>query len=391
MKHSFLPNHASAGSGGIALADRVKLRGISLPPWRATAQEQCSGARRRRRRYPACRQSWLGYGEGVRLSLALLLALAVAPGTWLRTEPPPPSYAQRVTFTPIPLPPRPVLKANLGPFELAGVWRVDSPHADFGSFSALIRTGAGQFIAFSDKGHALRFSAPGMDQRDTRITPIAMMDSLKATRDAEGGTYDQQTGRSWIAWETRNAISRLSPELEQEAIVRPRAMRDWGVNSGPETLLRLADGRFIALREGFNGRFETQRHKAVIFAGDPIESGEPEHFTFVGPARFAPTDAAQLSDGRVLILLRRLVWLMPFRFAGRIALAHPDDIRPDGTWEAHEVAKLTSGLPVDNFEGMAIEPGPGSNATVWLISDDNDAATQSTLLWKLVVDPAELH
>jgi hypothetical protein len=330
----------------------------------------------------------------VRRSLALLLVLivAVAPGTWIRTTPPPPTHEQGVTFTPIPLPPRSVLAANLGAFELAGAWRMDSPHANFGSFSALVRTGAGKFIAFSDKGYALRFSAPDMDQRDTQVSSVAVQDSLyKSTRDAEGAAYNQKTGRTWVAWETRNAISRLSPDLKQEAIVRPKAMNDWGFNSGPETLLRLADGRFIVLREGFSGRFETQRHKAAIFSGDPIESGEPQRFTFVGPDRFAPTDAAQLPDGRVLIVLRRPVWPMPFRFAARLALAHPDEIRPGRTWRAHEVAKLTSTLPVDNFEGMAIEPGPGSKITVWLISDDNDAVTQATVLWKLIVDPAELR
>lgn len=323
----------------------------------------------------------------VRRGLALLLALAVVPGTWLRMQPPPPSFVQDIVFEPVPLPSPAVIKANLGAFDLVGVWRMESPHADFGSFSTLVSTGAGRFITFSDKGHALRFSAPGMDQRDSRIVSIVVTDSLhKFTRDAEGATYDRATGRSWIAWETSNAISRLSPQLKREAIVLPQAMADWGNNSGPETLLRLADGRFIALREGF----DEQHHRAVVFSGDPIESGEPERFSFVGPARFAPTDAAQLPDGRVLILLRRLVWPMPFRFAGRIAIADPDEIQPGGVWKAREVAKLTSGMPVDNFEGMAIEPGPGGKATVWLISDDNDAATQATLLWKLVVDPAEL-
>lgn len=343
-------------------------------------------------RVPACRQRRLGYDPDVRLGLALLLAIAVAPGTWLRTPALPPDYTQGITFTPIPLPPPAVLNANLGPFNLVGAWRMESRHTDFGSFSALVRTATGRFIAFSDKGHALRFSAPGMDQRDTSIIPVAAMGSLfKSTRDAEGATYDEETGRSWIAWEMSNTISRLSPQLKQEAIVQPAAMRDWGNNSGPETLVRLADGRFIALREGFNGRFDTQHHKAVIFSGDPIESGEPIRFTFIGPARFAPTDAAQLPDGRVLILLRRPVWPMPFRFAERIAIAHPDNIRAGGTWKAREVAKLTSGLPVDNFEGMAVEPGPDSKVTVWLISDDNDAATQATIMWKLVVDPAELR
>jgi len=334
----------------------------------------------------------LRYGPNVRFFLVLLLALAVAPGTWVRDAPVLRSTGHGITFTPIPLPSESVLKANLGAFELAGIWRMDGEHSDFGGFSALIQTDPGKFVAFSDKGFALRFSAPGMDQRDTHLMAITATDTIsKATRDAEAATYDPATGRAWIAWEGRNAISRVSPDLQQEAVVRPKALRGWGRNSGPESMVRLTDGRFIVLREGFDEQFKRDRHRAVIFSGDPIDSGEPEGFTFDGPVRFAPTDMAQLPDGRVLILMRRAVWPMPFRFAGRLALADPDAIRPGKVWTAREVAKLSSNLPVDNFEGMAIEPGPGSKVTVWLISDDNDAASQSTLLWKLIVDPAELH
>lgn len=339
----------------------------------------------------ACRQNRLRYLFCVRRRLALILALAVATGTWLRATPSEPSHDQKVTFTPIALPSPSVLAAHLGPFQLAGAWRMESKNGNSGGFSALIRTGAGKFIAFSDKGYALRFSAPDMDQRDTRIMPIMATNSLsKSTRDAEGATFDQATGRTWISWESKNAISRLSSSLKHEAIVRPRAIRNWGENKGPETILRLADGRFLLLREGFNDRSGSELHRAVIFAGDPIESGEPQSFLFAGPAGFSPSDAAQLSDGRVLVLLRRPVWPMPFRFAGRLAIADPDEIRAGAVWRAREVAKLTSTLPVDNFEGIAIEPGPGSHVSIWLISDDNDAVTQATILWHLVVDPAKL-
>ena len=113
-------------------------------------------------------------------------------------------------------------------------------------------------------------------------------------------------------------------------------------------------------------------------------------FTFAGSREFSPTDMAQLPDGRVLILMRRLVWPFPLRFACRIVIADPAAIRAGAVWQGTEVAKLSSSLPVDNFEGLAIEPRGGGRVTVWLISDDNHAATQRTLLWKLAVDPARL-
>jgi hypothetical protein len=167
-------------------------------------------------------------------------------------------------------------------------------------------------------------------------------------------------------------------------------MRDWGDNSGPEAMTRLADGRFLVLREGFDGLLKRSRHRALLFAGDPVEGMLPEHFDFAGPRGFNPTDMAQLPDGRVLILMRRVVWPFPPHFAGRIVLADPAEIGAGRVWRGTVVAQLASVLPVDNFEGMAIEPRGDGRLTVWLISDDNQAALQRSLLWKLALDPADL-
>jgi hypothetical protein len=229
-----------------------------------------------------------------------------------------------------------------------------------------------------------------------RIAPIRpKAEARRYGYDAEAATRDPATGRIWIAWESRNRISRHRPDFGPARTVAPPAMRDWGLNSGPEAMVRLADGRFVVLREGFDGLLGDRRHRALLFAGDPVTAGPPESFTFVGPVGFSPTDVAQLPDGRVLILLRRLLWPIPARFAGRIVLADPRAIEAGAIWRGVVVAKLSSSLPVDNFEGLAIEPPPDEKmadgrVTVWLISDANSAATQRTLLWKLSVDPAEL-
>ena len=155
------------------------------------------------------------------------------------------------------------------------------------------------------------------------------------------------------------------------------------------------DGRFIVLEEGFDGFLESRRHQALLFARDPLLGDQPVQFAFAGDAAFSPTDMAQLPDGRVLILMRRLIWPFPLRFSGRIMIADPAAIRPGGVWRASEVAKLDAPLPVDNFEGIAIQPHSPDDrkdgqVTVWLISDNNNAATQRTLLWKLVLHPARL-
>lgn len=326
-----------------------------------------------------------------RLLSLLILAVALAPGTWLREALPSPSYVLDLRFAPVLVPSRAYQARYIGPFHLEAAWRMESTHEDFGSYSALVPLGQGRLLAFSDRGFMLRFSPPGSPSSRPFIGPIHRARSmLKKIRDAEAATIDPATGSIWIGWEFRNAISRHDPEFSGSKMVEPAAMRDWGDNSGPEAIARLADGRFLVLREGFDGLLEDSRHRALLFAGDPVEGVRSEIFDFASPRGFSPTDMAQLPDGRVLILMRRVVWPFPPHFAGRIVLADPADIGVGRVWRGTVVAELASVLPVDNFEGMAIEPRRDGRLTVWLISDDNEAALQRSLLWRLVLDPADL-
>ncbi|HMO68669.1 MAG TPA: esterase-like activity of phytase family protein [Novosphingobium sp.] len=300
--------------------------------------------------------------------LALLLAIGLAP-TWL-------SDAHRA--------------AVLGAFRLEGVWQLVSPHDDFGGFSALILREGRRFLAFSDLGHALDFPAPDGPPGPSHLRPIQPVRSyMKADYDAEAASRDPATGQIWIAWETTNSISRHGADLRREKSVAPPEM-DWGINSGPESLVRLADGRFLVLREGFVRQMDDRLHQALLFPGDPVDGTRPIRFLMAGPPGMKPTDAAQLPDGRVLVLLRRLVWPMPPRFAGSLAIGDPAAIRSGAVWRLREVAKLSSSLAVDNFEGLAVEPLDGGRIVVWLISDDNGAVSQRSLVWKLSVNPADL-
>jgi hypothetical protein len=327
----------------------------------------------------------------VRRLPALILVLVLAVVTWLQEEQPPANDEMALRFVPQRLPGKAALAPHLGAFELEGVWRLDSPHHRFGGYSALVPLGDGQLLAFSDRGYLLQFSPPGAPRRPLRIGPIARELAKGGTiYDAEAATLDPAAGLVWIAWENRNTITRHRLAFDAPQRTRPPAMRDWGNNSGPEAMARLADGRFLVLREGFDDWLQRDRHRGLIFTGDPLAAKNPQAFTFVGPAGFSPTDMARLPDGRMLILMRRLVWPLPARFVGRIVIADPREIAEGSVWRSLVVAKLSSSLPVDNFEGLAIEPRKDGRVTVWLISDANGAVSQRTLLWKLAVDPAKL-
>lgn len=318
--------------------------------------------------------------------LALGLALALAPGTWLRSPEPPPNYERSLRLTPIP-----AGVERLGPFRVAGVWQLTSRNSLFGSYSALVAPAPGRLLAFSDRGGFLEFSTPGSDPAPIRVGTVpGHAARYKLYRDIESATRDAATGRIYLALEGRNVLARYGPGLTLEAQRAVPEMRRWRLNSGPEAMVRLTDGRFVVLCECTTGWFAAGQHPALLFAGDPAEATEGKPFTFAGVEGYRPTDMAQLPDGRVLVLVRRLTWPLPPRFKAKLLLADPAEITPGGTWRAVELAELSSPLPIDNFEALAVVPGADGTMTAWLMSDDNQAISQTTLLLKLEVSLEDL-
>ncbi|MEZ5744725.1 MAG: esterase-like activity of phytase family protein [Sphingomonadaceae bacterium] len=328
--------------------------------------------------------------------LALVIVIiGLTPGLWWVVPAPPPSTDFDLRFEEVAKPSPEALAPHLGPFRLEHVWSLEGGHSRFGGFSALIAMGDGQLVAFSDSGNILRFTPPGRRGGPSMFAEVYReVKSDKRERDIEGATVDPETGTIWTSQEFANSVVRhrfgKDDRLIQQAHRAPPGMKDWGTNSGPESIARLTDGSFVLLREGFGYFSDARRRPAIRFASDPTGDVRGERFTVVGPREFSPTEAEQMPDGRVLVLYRRPVWVVPTRFAGRIAIGDPRGIEAGKDWQLTEVAKLTSTLPVDNFEGMAIEPREDGRLTVWLISDDNLAVMQRTLLWELSVDPADL-
>ncbi|WP_162528462.1 esterase-like activity of phytase family protein [Novosphingobium sp. BW1] len=325
-----------------------------------------------------------------RIASLILLAGLVLP-IWVRSPQLPEPEGNGLALARQRLPDGGRLARDLGPLHLEGAWQLTGARA--GGYSALVPVGDGQLLAISDGGMWLhldmRTGAPFRHAYDK--VGLATRSNEKQDRDVESAFRDPRSGAIWLGMEGVNAIVRTDAQLHEEQRVQPAAMRDWAVNSGPEAMTRLLDGRFLVLREtptpGTGGRL----HEAVLFAGDPVEGGKARRLQFAGPRNFSAVDAATLPDGRVLVLMRRLVWPAPLTFAGRIVIADPHDIAQGETWTSQEVAVLASDMPLDNFEGMAVREGAQGGVEIWLISDDNFMRHwQRTLLWKLSVDPAQL-
>ncbi|HKX78631.1 MAG TPA: esterase-like activity of phytase family protein [Novosphingobium sp.] len=338
----------------------------------------------------------------MRRALALLpLIAAVVLTTWMRSPRPPAGLQSGFRFIELRGPSRAEQAPHLGPFVLERVWAGRTAAYWGHGFSNLVALPDDELLAFSDRGHWIRFPAPdpapdkegGLSAHAQVYPPGTVPDTFT---DIESATRDPFTGRIWLGHESSNIVVRLDRRLQRERVARPPAMAGWSHNSGAEAMVRMADGRFLILREVDAASWDSSP-SGLLFAGEPGSGREPDSragvtkFRVEGPAYFRPTDAAQLPDGRVLVLYRRLVWPFPLRFAGRLAIGDPKDIRAGRPWRLREVARLTSTLPVDNFEGMAVVPRSDGHLTVWLLSDDNNAKTQRTILWKLGVDPAKLR
>lgn len=319
-----------------------------------------------------------------RVILLLIVAIGLAPGTWWRSAPPPYDGGQELQIVPLD-----VEWQSIGRMQLVGAWELRSSSSHFHGYSALAALDAGTLLALSDRGRMLRFSAPGRGGGPPRLGwfSVTTKGDEKRLADIEAMTRDSATGRLWAAYEGSNLIERRDPDGGVRQ-VQPEATREWSDNSGPEAMVRLADGRFIVLSEG-SARWNENGSPGLLFPSDPLEGAKPLRFRFAPPSNSRAVDMAQLPDGRVLILTRSIEWGLPPGFSSKLVLADPTDIVAGGEWIGTVVGEIAEPLPSENYEGLAVSPGAEGETIVWLISDDNASIFQRTLLLELRWRPNE--
>ena len=270
--------------------------------------------------------------------------------------------------------------ARSGPLELAGVWEMDSANSFFGGYSGLIALSPDSLLAINDRGRLLEIPRPDMSDRPPEVDLFRSFRKNYAIRvDSESLTLDADTGRMWIGVEDANRIVRFEADRKTKKAVDPQAMRDWPENGGPEAMTRLRDGRFLAIAEE---GVSADTFRALLFPRDPVEQDRSIAFTLTGPKGFLPSDMTQLPDGRVAVLLRGVAPGFPLRFPVHIAVFDPARIAAGATIALQTLATVDTPFPTENYEGLAVVEEEGG-WTFWLISDDNFARWQRTLLLKL--------
>ena len=310
--------------------------------------------------------------------LAALVALAPLPLAF-RSAP------QGVSATPVPLDPRDPGRNQLGKLRYLGGWVLKGTDRRFGGVSSMTLQD-GHFVMLSDGGVVTRFrfdghAGPVADYAMSNLPDGPGDGTRKVDRDSESSTFDPATGHVWAGFETRNQIWRYTKGFAAaDGHAAPKAMADWPRNEGAEAMVRLRDGRFLVFAE--TKTRPDGSHVALLFPGDPVEGAVPFEFGYRGPPHFAPTDAVELPDGRVIVLHRRFG--IPAGFAAAITIIDPRQIRRDGVITGTPVAMLAPPLTVDNMEALATEQENG-RTILWVASDDNYFFGERTLLMKFAL------
>jgi hypothetical protein len=266
-----------------------------------------------------------------------------------------------------------------GRLEYRGGLSLSSPDPRFGGLSGILISADGeQLLAVSDNGWWVEMRltyTPEGELEGVRDGSIAPMRGIKARWLANIPAGDAEAlaaspgSRAIVAFETRPKIWRYpaadGPPLP---LPMPPGLKEAPANQGIEALTRLADSRLLAITEGY------------VVAGGVVgwigtERGGWSRIVWRTGRGFQPTGAATLPDGDVLVLERRI--LPP---GARVRLLKARDIAPGATLSGPEVGRLDGPLTFDNMEGIDARRGSHGETLVYLISDDNYAFFQRTLL-----------
>lgn len=319
-----------------------------------------------------------------RFSIVLLLFLALMPTYSGPTLRPLLGREARIEAEPVLLYPGGAERRRTGALEFLAGWALTSDDPAFGSISAM-RLDDGEFTAISDVGGVVRFRVDASGPQALSFGDLSEGPGsgvTKLDRDAEAMAADAASGAVWVGFERSNSVWRYGGDLSRPtAQVRPPAMRRWPENGGAEAMVRLRSGRFLVFSESGDGPGRSRA--ALLFPGDPTNAGaRPLRFGYALPGGFRVTDAAELPDGRVLLLARRIGWLVDI--AAKLAILEPGTIREGAILRPRVIATLERPMAVDNMEALAVGQEDG-RTILWIASDDNFLFAQRTLLMKFAL------
>lgn len=329
------------------------------------------------------------YGAPVRALLVPVLLLLVGIPPWTG-EPRLPLLPGDVTVRARGYAPKDGWPRRIGALVPVGGVTISADDAAFGGFSALALHG-GAATLLDDGGNYVRVAirGRGLETLASGYLPDGPATGwTKNDRDTEALVLDPRSGRAWVGFEGANAVWRYAPGFARaEAWRAPRGMTGWWPNSGVEALVRLHDGRFVALRESRRPKDATRQ--ALIFSGDPTQRRTVAwRFHYDAPAGYSPSDAAVLPGGDLLVLNRRFDWRT--WFSAKLVRIPAAEVRPGATVRGRVIATLAAPVLDENAEGLAVTVERG-RTTVWIVTDNDGWWWRPTYLLKFrLTSPARV-
>lgn len=331
-----------------------------------------------------------------------LIAVAVAALIGLGCAAPARAEPIEVTAIPLAFNPAAPLKSGDGRLAYRGGLELRAETKEFGGFSAARVSADGRrLIALSDTGSWL--SATLAYDEAGRLTGLSEAQLAPMQRPGGGGRFDPEglamadDGALLVTTERKHrllrydggdaaadpfardadALARLSPTV----LPAPQSFADMDSNAGIETLLRLSDGRLLAIEEG--GEAEGEASSRAWLIGPDGASGA---LSLKRSANFRPTDAALLPNGDVLLLERRYTEIGGV--AARLRLIGGETIAPGVRLDGPIVATLIPPMTVDNMEALAVYRRDGETRLLMMSDDNFNTGLQRTLLLQFALEPA---
>ena len=344
-----------------------------------------------------------------RIALGLFVVLVIAScSTWpvarrlneLSFQLTPGFEPVQFSFVSVPLDPEDESELRAGDLVYRGGLALSSRSPHFGGFSGLIVAQNGRsLLSISDRALWMTAKLEYDDNALSGISAVQMSpmlnDSgsqlLKPYYDAEGLTIDAgnpfdpgSNGTVLVSFETKDRVLRYSiardgGSAKGEEVPTPIEISKLINNKGLEGLVRLVDGRLLAISE--RSLDSEGRAKGWIIDDD----GSSVSLTYEIENEYHVTDLARGPDGAVYALERRFTQL-----AGpgmRIKRLDPNTLRAGGVVKGKVLCELDISLTVDNMEGLSVIAGPSGETLFYVISDDNLNALQRTLLMVFELSP----
>jgi hypothetical protein len=327
----------------------------------------------------------------VRDTLVLLLVLLAAPAlAETRPQAPEPPVRIEVRAKPIDtFQPSDPARVRFGALTFRGGLELSSSYAEFGGISAIRVAPDGQdFLAVSDKGRWLKGRIVYQGDKpagiaDAEIAPVLGPDGKPL---AARGWYDtesiaQNGDTVWVGIERVNRIVRfdigkLGLLAHGQPIAIPPGIAELPNNKGLECLtfaekgLPLA-GTLIAVSE--RGLDAEGNIKGFL-----IQGPSPGEFAVKRIGEFDISDCAVTPKGDLLLLERSY---SRWRGVGmRIRRIPLGEVKPGVTVDGPALIEADMGYQIDNMEGLSVHRAGNGDLVLTLISDDNFALYQRTLL-----------